>query len=479
MPRNHLFTAIIFFFATFTVSCAERTPAQTDPDTTDSIPGTSRPLFRDFMGLNGHVTLKPDLYKQVCRLLRSYHNISWDVKSPGDAITIPNTINNINWKRDVYGPWKAAGFETDICMQFLGVGLGNPDYKKLWAGHEQWAYDYGRAMAAYYGPSGTEKLCTSVEIDNEPGTRFDPVLFKTLFTKMAEGVRAGDPQMKIVTPAVAVKADPYSQGLDDLYGDKKILPLYDVINVHTYPTIEKSATSENSWNRSYPEDNSLQYLKVIEAAISWRNKYAKDKEVWVTEFGYDACTPEAMKRRKDWALKLNWQGASDLQQAQYLVRSFLVFATLDIRRAYLYYYNDEDEASFHAASGLTRNFVPKMSFWAVKQLYQTLGDYRFRRVVKKETDSLYVFEFVKGDDSRSLAWVAWSPTGARTHEQKGYQPRVINAELDNLPSLPVSVTAMSTSSGPAKEQTWEKTGDSSIRLPVGESPVYMMFRADK
>ncbi|WP_436484665.1 hypothetical protein [Chitinophaga sp. ARDCPP14] len=475
MPRKYLFTTILFFTALM-ISCAEHGPAQTSLATTDSIPVTSRPLFRDFMGVNGHLTFKPDLYKQVCRLVRSYHNISWDVKAPGDPITIPNTINNINWKRDAYGPWKEAGFETDICMQFLGVGLGSPNYKQLWAGKEQWAYDYGKAMAAYYGPSGAEKLCTSLEIDNEPGTRFDPALFKTLFTKMADGVRAGDPAMKIVTPAVAVKADPYSQGLNDLYIDKKILPLYDVINVHTYPTIAQSAGNENSWNRSYPEDNSLQYLKVIEDAITWRNQHAKDKEVWVTEFGYDACTPEAMKHRKDWALKLNWQGASDLQQAQYLVRSFLMFATLDIRRAYLYYYNDEDEASFHAASGLTRNFVPKMSFWAVKQLYQTLGDYRFRRVVKKETDSLYVFEFIKGDDPKMLVWVAWSPTGAKTHQQKGYQPHVVNAVLDNLPSLPVSATAMTTADEPAKQVKWEKTGDTAVRLEVGESPVYIMFQ---
>ena len=62
----------------------------------------------------------------------------------------------------------------------------------------------------------------------------------------------------------------------------------------------------------------------------------------------------------------------------------VVFATRNVDRAYLYYYNDDDEPAFHGASGLTRNFQPKMSFWAVKQLYEILGAYRFKRIVKQE-----------------------------------------------------------------------------------------------
>src|SRR4051794_11268686 len=39
-----------------------------------------KPLFRDFMGLNVHsVVFKPDVYKPVCRLLRDYHPVVWDL----------------------------------------------------------------------------------------------------------------------------------------------------------------------------------------------------------------------------------------------------------------------------------------------------------------------------------------------------------------------------------------------------------------
>ena len=46
------------------------------------------------------------------------------------------------------------------------------------------------------------------------------------------------------------------------------------------------------------------------------------KEIWVTEFGYDACTVEAMDKRTGWFEKLDWQGYDDVQQAQYLFVRF-------------------------------------------------------------------------------------------------------------------------------------------------------------
>lgn len=151
---------------------------------------------------------------------------------------------------------------------------------------------------------------------------------------MALGIRDGDPQVKILTPAVQARAgDDYSQDLRGLYAENDILPLYDVINLHTYASVERKNSADSPWNRSYPEDPASAYLRVVDEAIAWRNENAQGKEIWITEFGYDACTPEAMKRRHDWFLKLDWQGNTDLQQAQYLVRSCFVFAERDVQRA--------------------------------------------------------------------------------------------------------------------------------------------------
>jgi len=472
-----LLLSIVFLVATTFQDCEPyKAPAIKNPADYNNPTAPDKPLFKDFMGINGHFTFKPELYRKVCRLVRNYHNIEWDVKNVGDSLTIPETVNNINWKRDVYGPWKQNGFETDICLQFGSFGAGNPNLKDIWKGKEQWAYNYGKRMASFFGPSGVEKLATSFEIDNEPGGHFDPDLHRIIFSQMTGGIRAGDPKALIVTPYVKAGAsDDYAQGLSTIYADKDILPLYDVINIHTYATLPRSATSENSWNRSYPEDPSLVYLKVVDEAIAWRNQYASGKKVWITEFGYDACTPAAMQNRQGWMLKLNWQGATDLQQAQYLVRSFLAFATKDVDRAYLFFFDDNDEASFHGASGLTRKFQPKMSFWAVKQLYEKLGNYKFHRIIKNDAGNLFVYEFEQGDDKTKKIWVAWSPTGAKTQQKEGYLPREVKVTLNGLPGKPVHVTGMVTTDGQAPEPKWEQAGEAAITLTIGESPIYIVM----
>lgn len=435
-----------------------------------------KPLFKDFMGINGHFTFKPELYRQVGRLVRNYHNVNWDVKQPGDPITVPVCVNKVNWKRDVYGRWQKAGYETDICIQFSGFQADAKDYQRFWTGQEQWCHDYGKAMAAYFGPSGQEQLCTSIEIGNEPGTKFDPTLFKTLFKQMALGIRDGDSRIKILTPAVQARpGDDYSQDLRGLYGEKDIVPLYDVINLHTYAAVERRKPSESPWNRSYPEDSSIAYLQVVDEAIAWRNANAPGKEIWITEFGYDACTPEAMKRRRDWFLKLDWQGNTDLQQAQYLVRSFFAFAERDVQRAYIYYYDDNDSPSVHGCAGLTRKFAPKMSYWAIKQLYELLGGCRFKGMVKKRPGDLFVCEFEHGSDPSRIIWVAWSPTGTRTNEKDAYVPRATKVTLSELPSLPVRVVGMATAEGEAPKVPWEEASPSAITLTIGESPTYLIM----
>lgn len=159
----------------------------------------------------------------------------------------------------------------------------------------------------------------------------------------------------------------------------------------------------------------------------------------------------------------------------YLVRSFFAFAERDVRRAYIYYYDDNDSPSVHGCAGLTRKFVPKMSYWAVKQLYELLGNYRFKGIVKKSANDVFVYEFEQENNARQIIWVAWSPTGARTNEKEHYVPRETKATLSGLPSLPVKVVGMATGDGEVPQVSWEKTSSSAITLTIGESPTYIIL----
>ncbi len=426
-----------------------------------------RPLMKDFIGLNGHFHFKPELYAKTCRLARNYHNMNWDVKSPGDKITFPVCVNKVNWKRDVYGPWSTHGFEISLSAQFGTFGPGHENFPEMWDDQEAWFYRYGREMAAFFGPTGTHKLVTSIEIGNEPGNRFDPDLFQRLFMHMARGIREGDPKMKIVTPTVqSGEADRYAMSLEKRFASPDIVPLYDVINLHTYATKPKKK-GQNPWARSYPEDPELRYLKVVDEAIAFRDKVAPGKEIWITEFGYDAGTTGALSKRTGWAKKLNWEGVTELQQAQYLVRSLFCFAERDVQRAYIYFFNDKDQPSVHASSGLTRHFQPKPAFWAVKQLYDVLGEYRFQRMVQKEEGELYVMEFIHREQPSHIVWTVWSPTG---------EGRTEVHQLSGLPGSLRKMEPMSLSEqGPTP--TKGKVMDSGVlSLTVSESPVYLHFR---
>lgn len=407
----------------------------------------SKPLFRDFIGINGHtIQFKPDLYKPVATQVRDYHPFSWDVGEETDfATTFPFARNRVDWG-SVYGSWKAAGYTTNVSLMFDDTP---PD---KWKDLPRDAYAYGKAFAAAFGPSGERKTVTSVEIGNEPGN-YDDATYRVLFENVSKGLRAGDPAIKVVPcNTIDAPSGDYHKSLDLLKG---LEPHYDAISMHTYPFVELWPT----WRRSFPEDSGIVFLKDVEKVIAWRNANAPGKPVWLTEFGYDAATKPPAKEGtfKDWV------GVTDEQQAQYLVRAFLTLSELDLDRAYIYFFNDKDEPSLHAASGITRNFEPKPSFHALAHLQATLGDYRFSKVVTKKPGELYVFEFAHGDDPGKRIWAVWSPTGSG---RKAEVTLPGGGKIERAERMPLTA-------GPAEKVVPEPTGSGSVRFEVSESPVYL------
>src|SRR5689334_3051294 len=58
----------------------------------------ARSLMRDFIGLNGHtVQFKPELYQPVCRLVRDYHPVEWDLnKTTQELPAFPLAKNGVD-----------------------------------------------------------------------------------------------------------------------------------------------------------------------------------------------------------------------------------------------------------------------------------------------------------------------------------------------------------------------------------------------
>lgn len=409
-----------------------------------------RPLMNDFIGINGHtVQFKPELYKPVCRLVRDYHPVQWDLaRETSVPAPFPFAKNRVDWSK-VYGSWKEEGWTTDACLMFETVPLAD------WNDLEQDAKAYGTAFAREFGPSGKRALVESVEIGNEPG-KWSDADYTRLFRAMATGIRAGDPRMKIASCNLSTGGGEYSKSVRCL---EKMPELVDVLTLHSYAQL----TGWPTWKRSFPEDPALpEYLKDIRDLCAWRDQHMPRKPVWITEFGYDSTT-KPKEESGDFA---KWEGVTDLQQAQWLVRSLLVFSAMPVARAYVYFFNDEDKASLHASSGLTRNFKPKPSLYAVSHLQKTLGDYRFKRIVTDEPDKLRVHEYQSGNDPRRLIWVVWSPSSGANE---------ISVRLGRVPGKLVSSTIMPLSKSPAAAGTAKQIQPGIVEVTVAETPEYLIL----
>jgi hypothetical protein len=136
---------------------------------------------------------------------------------------------------------------------------------------------------------------------------------------------------------------------------------------------------------------------------------------------------------------------------------------MPVDRAYIYFFNDNDKPSFHASSGITRNFQPKPSFHALAQMQRLLGDYHFERVITNEPGRLRIQQYQHGTDAGKSIWVVWSQSGTGQHFDQtlaGFSAKLVRAE------------GMATSS---KTEPLTVPANDSFRARVTESPLYLLF----
>ena len=406
------------------------------------------------MGINGHsFQFIPDLYDDVATHARAYHPVYWDVKYDiCEPLQLPLTLEKItkdgqiNWI-DTYCYWANYNFTIDLSLEIDYLSTHDLDLDQL----ETCIYNYTDSLLYHLSP-----VISSVEIGNEI-VKTDPTNYLKVFKPMACAVRNSYPGIKIVTPAVAVSPDGFELPIG-LFSDYS--ELYDVINIHTYAFI----SGYPEWQRTNPEDVQSNYLNKIYNIIKWRNKNAPGKEIWITEFGFDAPSKVALARERAEEMQ-ELKVSSELEQAQWLVRSHLLFSAMDVERAYIYYFNDSDVVSLHGASGITRNFIPKPAYFALKQLKEELEGYQFNRRIKKERNEIYIYEYIKNQEGRiNRKWVAWRPINK--NNSRGYAIKSLYGE-------PVHINKMKTS--PTQNCIPWKFEDDTIKLPIDGSPLFILF----
>lgn len=181
----------------------------------------------------------------------------------------------------------------------------------------------------------------------------------------------------------------------------------DAFNVHTYCKKLVTFNGYQVYVGVCPEIGKItEYVKEL---CDWRDKYYPDKEVWLTEFGWDtntsygtenACHPYADFTARE-------------LQAMWLVRAYFMFAGVGVDRCAMYMASDlGDEATSvgkYGTSGvIATNGEYKDSYYYLYTLKNTMGDMYFAEVIDSGNENVWIYRFENGNGESCYA--VWCPT---------------------------------------------------------------------
>lgn len=276
------------------------------------------------------------------------------------------------------------------------TGLDYVRYLENWNEYDAWWKD----RKVYFEPAEYAAMA-SADYDGHQGK-----LGKTI------GVKNADPQMKMVMSGTTTAELKHLEALKEWADENRggTLP-FDVINVHHYSNDYGGQFHKNSVGVSPEEDGLEERMKQL---VDYRNRFFPDKEVWITEFGYDT-HPKSPQRAPEIA-----DYSQEEVQGQWLVRSFLAIAAAGIDRAAMYMLRDvnPNHALQFQTSGLVGNkdngYMPKTAWYYVFTLKNRLMGMAFEREIPTENMAAKVYRFQHQKDNNRAAYVLWSPTNNGT-----------------------------------------------------------------
>ncbi len=420
------------------------------------VPHPPRPM-QQLIGINGFVD-DPLLRIRAAGSLREYHDWQWDEGNtdttyPGypnnQYAWSPSWVSGPGWGWDFdafYAQMKNAGISVNPVLQGAApyitgftdsltqhkpiTGGKNPALPSSYIEHA----DYTFQFAARYGqsnvPAGLLKLRSGqpivsglglinyLENWNEPdkwwfgrGGYFHPFEFAAMCSAdfdghegslgPGKGIKSADPQMKMVMAGLASLNLEYVRCMK-LWSDFNRITGFpaDVLNFHHY--------SQNGQHGISPEADSLKYK--LKKLVDWRNKYLPEKEVWLSEFGYDTNPESGIASRPI--------GSADAQEVQgrWLLRSLLAVAAAGVDRAHIFMLRDVNhpDPNIYNSSGLTGEIwfghQPKKSWFYVKTFTKLLLNHYFA-TERSATDNRilnYRFSTANTDTITDVIWCSTS-----------------------------------------------------------------------
>jgi len=181
----------------------------------------------------------------------------------------------------------------------------------------------------------------------------------------------------------------------------------DAFNVHTYCKKLISYNGYQVYVGVCPEIGEI--TKYVKQLCDWRDKYYPDKEVWLTEFGWDTNTSYATEN----ACHPYANFTAREIQAMWLVRAYFMFAEAGVDRAAMYMAQDlGDEATStgkYGTSGVISSSGEfKDSYYYIYTLRNKMGDMHFAEVIDSGNENVWIYRF-ENDNGKSC-YALWCPT---------------------------------------------------------------------
>jgi hypothetical protein len=477
-----------------------------------------RPLMDSFIGVNGFID-DPVERIAACGHLREYHQWQWDEGNqdssyPGypnhQLAWSPSWVSGPGWGWDFdqfYQQLKTAGVEVAPCFQGCALYLvgfdasrtdekpvikdSDPTQPESYVAHASYLFQF----AARYGGTRVDEallklkagqparsglgLVRYMENWNEPdkwwkdrAALFSPTELAAMCSADYDGhrrsmgptvgIKNADPGMKLVMGGLAKPEIEYIKAMKlwaDIHrgGD---FPA-DVINLHHYSNDAGGQGGRPTTGIS-PEADGLR--ERFQRVVQWRDRFLPDKEVWVSEFGYDT-NPKSTQH----AAAI---GAADAEevQGQWIVRSFLALAAAGVDRAQLYMLRDvnADSTVQYDSSGLTsekaKHHQPKRAWYYVAALRNILRGTRLESEVPSADAKVRIYQFTSDDTPPRRVYAIWCPTSDQT-QVSGFSLDVPNASAATLITLdPQSATG---------QRRPVPISDGKVTVDVTERPIFI------
>jgi hypothetical protein len=203
------------------------------------------------------------------------------------------------------------------------------------------------------------------------------------------GIKNADPSMMVVIGGLAASSTDYVRGMIDwcrefrgIKPDGQVDLCWDVMNQHLYANDASSSQGGGSSRGAAPEVASVG--EQAKAFVTLAHQAAHDMPVWITEAGYDLNQGSPLK-----AIAIGGKSAQETQ-ADWLLRTALVYARVGIDRLFFYQLYDDNPANptqFSSMGLINGDKTRKPAADYLNQVRNLLGDYRYQETLPLERTS--------------------------------------------------------------------------------------------